>query len=96
MIFDTTEKAQVHCLSHAKSGSPVSCLQYVETLSESSDCPFCGIRIEASQAMLKSHLGQHMDEIAFAVLTKPYKEWEFYSEALSSKAMSIKSGSSAA
>jgi hypothetical protein len=38
--------------------------------------------------MLKYHLGQHVDEIAFAVLTKPYKEWDFYSESPSSEVIS--------
>jgi hypothetical protein len=45
--------------------------------------------MEPSQRMLMRHLGQHMDEIAFAVLTKPYKEWEFYSEASSSEVISV-------
>jgi hypothetical protein len=32
-----------------------------------------------------AHAGQHMDEIAFAVVTKPYKDWEFYTDSSSSR-----------
>lgn len=31
------------------------------------------------------HVGRHMEEIAFTVVTKPYEDWEFYSEASSTK-----------
>ena len=52
-----------------------------QTPAESSDWPFCGNRMEASKRTLMYQLGQRMDEIAFPVLKKPCKEWQFYSEA---------------
>ena len=44
-------------------------------------CIFCR---EVLSAMTRNnraeHLGRHMEEIAFSVVTKPYEEWEFYSD----------------
>ncbi len=52
-------------------GCPISCL-------------FCG---EPLSALLYDsqwrHVGRHMEEIAFGVVTKPYEDWEFYSDASS-------------
>ena len=31
------------------------------------------------------HVARHMEEIAFAVVTKPYEDWDFYSDASSVK-----------
>ncbi len=49
-----------------------------------SDCPFCGEAIGGARS-LKCHLGKHLEEVAFAVVTRPYEEWEFYSDSSSSK-----------
>jgi len=45
---------------------------------EGSDCLFCGKRIEAGKLNLARHLGRHMEEISFAVITKTYEDWESY------------------
>jgi len=29
---------------------------------------------------VEKHVGRHMEEIAFAVVRKPYEEWDFYSD----------------
>jgi Fungal Zn(2)-Cys(6) binuclear cluster domain len=36
------------------------------------------------------HLGRHMEEIAFAVVTKPYDDWEFYSDSSHSVPLDIR------
>ena len=47
--------------------------------SESLLCPFCGERMDRGELTRGKHLGRHMEEIAFAVVTKPYEDWDFYS-----------------
>jgi hypothetical protein len=54
-----------------------------------SKCPFCEEELEDGVAMLGRHLGRHMEEISFAVVTKPYEEWKFYNDSIST--VSIKS-----
>jgi hypothetical protein len=46
-------------------------------------CPFCEENLEDGVAMLGRHLGRHMEEISFAVVTKPYEEWKFYDDSIS-------------
>ena len=44
-------------------------------------CLFCGeVLPEPPEAEYARHVGRHMEEIAFAVVTKPYEDWEFYSD----------------
>ena len=49
------------------------------------DCLFCGkVLSEAGWEgweELSRHIGRHMEEIAFTIVTKPYEDWEFYSDA---------------
>lgn len=42
---------------------------------ESSDCLFCGERIESGRDNLARHVGRHMENISFAVVTKTYEDW---------------------
>ena len=44
------------------------------------NCLFCGEDIGLNRTNRGRHIGRHMEEIAFAIVTKPYEEWEFYSE----------------
>ena len=46
-------------------------------------CPFCQETIAKGYIMLGRHLGRHMEEISFAVVTKPYEEWKFYDDTIS-------------
>ena len=41
--------------------------------------PFCSEDIGRIRTNRGRHIGRHMEEIAFAVVTKPYEEWDFYS-----------------
>ena len=44
-------------------------------------CLFCGdVLYEAERDKYAGHVGRHMEEIAFAVVTKPYEAWDFYSD----------------
>ena len=44
-------------------------------------CIFCREVLSAMTSREREeHLGRHMEEIAFSVVTKPYEEWEFYSD----------------
>jgi hypothetical protein len=38
-------------------------------------CPLCQDPI---RDQLDRHVGRHMEEISFAVVTKPYEDWDFY------------------
>ena len=42
-------------------------------------CPFCSEDMGLDRTNRGRHIGRHMEEIAFAVVTKPYEEWDFYS-----------------
>ena len=42
-------------------------------------CPFCDEKTDRGMWPRRDHLGRHMEEIAFAVVTKPYEDWDFYS-----------------
>ena len=42
-------------------------------------CLFCKEDIGFGRRERARHIGHHMEEIAFAIVTKPYEEWDFYS-----------------
>ena len=44
-------------------------------------CLFCReILSKAKRDERARHVGRHMEEIAFSVVTKPYEDWEFYTD----------------
>ncbi|KAL8991005.1 MAG: hypothetical protein Q9169_007972 [Polycauliona sp. 2 TL-2023] len=46
-------------------------------------CPFCREQVPVAAIDERErgrHVGRHMEEIAFAVVPKPYEDWEFYSD----------------
>ena len=43
-------------------------------------CIFCAELLPALPRLRFSHVGRHMEEIAFAVIPRQYEDWEFYSE----------------
>ena len=46
------------------------------------NCVFCGEVLPAAICMERArHVGRHMEEIAYMVVTKPYEDWDFYSGA---------------
>lgn len=48
---------------------------------ENVQCPFCQAKIKpGGRRTLARHLGQHMEKISFAAVTKPYAGWKFYDE----------------
>lgn len=48
---------------------------------ENVQCPFCQEKIKpGGRRTLARHLGQHMEKISFAAVTKPYAGWKFYDE----------------
>ncbi|KAL8837526.1 MAG: hypothetical protein Q9170_002485 [Blastenia crenularia] len=52
-----------------------------KTSSNNDLCPFCQVNLpEPWQRNRGRHLGRHMEEVAFAVVPKPYEDWEFYSD----------------
>ncbi|KAF8248009.1 hypothetical protein K440DRAFT_627729 [Wilcoxina mikolae CBS 423.85] len=56
-----------------------------EELKGPSRCPFCTEGLPVEKLELGRHLGRHMEEIAFAVVSKPYEEWKFYDDSASEK-----------
>ena len=44
-----------------------------------SECVFCNEDLGFDPPKRVRHIGRHMEEIAFAIVTKPYEEWDFYS-----------------
>ncbi len=61
-----------------------------------SACPICQATIAPGSRAFARHLGRHLEEIAFAVVARPYEKWEFYDDTCSSNAgepeIRIKSG----
>lgn len=45
---------------------------------EDKGCVFCGEQMNGNG--YSRHVGRHMEEIAFSVVSKPYEEWSFYSD----------------
>ena len=43
-------------------------------------CSICGEALKDKLEKSIRHVARHLEEIAFAVATKPYEDWEFYSE----------------
>ena len=43
-------------------------------------CIFCGEQTGGKNNNREKHIGRHMEEIAFAVVRKPYEEWDFHSD----------------
>lgn len=43
-------------------------------------CIFCGEQTKGKNNNSEKHIGRHMEEIAFAVVRKPYEERDFYSD----------------
>ena len=45
-------------------------------------CPFCHEVFLDCKPIFDygSHVGHHLEQIAFAVVSKPYEDWEFYSD----------------
>lgn len=56
-------------------------LEFVDLVS--SKCPFCQESILPGKVPLQRHFGRHLEEIAFAVITKPYEEWKLYDDSSS-------------
>ena len=48
-------------------------------------CQICGDWVHSQLPGYGPHVGQHMEEIAFSVVTKPYEDWTFYSASGSSQ-----------
>ena len=46
-------------------------------------CPFCGESNLHVMGSRRRHVERHMEEVAFAVVSKPYEEWDFYSDSTS-------------
>lgn len=42
-------------------------------------CPFCHEYTGSGKNSRRDHIGRHMEEVAFAVVSTPYAEWDFYS-----------------
>ena len=47
---------------------------------QAAKCMFCKKMIPAGRSNYGRHVGEHMEKIAFAVLSRPYEEWEFYED----------------
>ena len=46
-------------------------------------CPFCQQTVDRRKTRLSRHLARHMEEISYAVVTRPYSGWKFYDESSS-------------
>ena len=63
------------CAGTAKLKSNTPAQEYAMT------CIFCReVLSETKWSERAVHLGRHMEEIAFSVVTKPYEDWDFYSD----------------
>ena len=50
----------------------------------SNTCVFCEeVLSTTSLREYRQHVGRHMEEVAFMVVTKPYEDWDFYTDGFS-------------
>ena len=52
-------------------------------------CLFCGEIQLGNSNERAQHVGRHMEEIAFSVVTKPYEDWDFYTESSGKSRMGV-------
>ena len=78
-----------HLQTHGSISSQCRLVSRNDSKGYSSKCQFCTKWIVAGSDNWISHVGSHMEAIAFAVVTKPYEDWEFYSDSSSSKSGGI-------
>jgi ankyrin repeat protein len=64
-------------------GKTKSGFSVVEERVADSVCPFCTKLITGGRGYLTQHLGRHLEEISFAIVRKPYEEWQFYEDSVS-------------
>ena len=50
---------------------------------EDTKCLFCGENNLSMEGSRRRHIERHMEEVAFAIVSKPYEEWDFYSDSSS-------------
>lgn len=78
--IDPERKASTACADTAKQKNDTPTQENAMT------CIFCREVLSAMTRKNRAeHLGRHMEEIAFSVVTKPYEGWDFYSD-ISTKA----------
>ena len=58
-------------------------VQSIDKIKKQSKCPFCTEGMEPRNNHREQHIGRHMEEVAFAIVTKPYKYCDFYSNSSS-------------
>jgi hypothetical protein len=46
----------------------------------STKCPFCQELIAPGTLPLAHHIGRHMEEVSYAVVSKPHEDWQFYGD----------------
>lgn len=78
--FRNSRSRLQHIVKTHKSGLTTFLPKMITNPFESSDCLFCGERIESGKHNLARHVGRHMEEISFAVVTKTYVEWASYED----------------
>jgi hypothetical protein len=59
--------------------------KWLEAKIEGVTCPLCKEQVEPEVVTLGRHVGRHMEEISFAVVTRPYGDWKFYTDTSSAK-----------
>lgn len=67
-------------MEHELRGESPSPESVTKKARESAKCLFCGVQTRIGGDSRARHLGRHMEEISFALIGTPYKEWDFYSD----------------
>lgn len=88
-------KSQLQHVKTHKLGPITPLPKMIKNPVESADCLFCGERIESGRENLARHVGRHMEEISFAVVTKPYEEWASYEDSAHGDSLESRSVASA-
>ena len=77
--FQDSETQLQHVKTH-ELGPSILLPEMILNPVQRSDCLICGERIETGRVHLARHVGRHMEEISFAVVTKTYEEWASYAD----------------
>ena len=71
---------ELACHDHSPCDGVINGKLVTSDAQESTACLFCGEETGSGKNDRGRHVGRHMEEIAFAVVSKPYEEWDFYSD----------------
>lgn len=80
---------KVICVGHSQLDHNVSEGLVTSNAQGSNNCLFCGEETDTVKDGRSRHIERHMEEVAFMVVSRPYEEWDFYSDSSANESSAI-------